>query len=72
MNENNVTAMGVQTFREDRAEETEFMTISRGSDEQLHRQRPRQIHHLERDKEFLIEPASVQILKLRHGDIGAE
>ncbi len=28
MNENNVTAMGVQTFREDRAEETEFMTIS--------------------------------------------
>ncbi len=72
-------AMGVQTFREDRTEETVFMTISywenveamssfTGSD-------PAKIHHLERDKEFLIElPTSVQILKLRHshGDIGAE
>lgn len=69
-------AMGVQTFREDRAEETEFMTISywesveamsgfTGSD-------PTNIHHLERDAEFLIElPKSVQILQLRHshGDI---
>lgn len=57
-------AMGVQTFREYRADETEFMTISywesieamsrfTGSD-------PAKIHHLERDKEFLIElPASV-------------
>ena len=47
-------AMGVQTFREDRAEETEFMTISywenveamssfTGSD-------PAKIHHLERDQ----------------------
>jgi heme-degrading monooxygenase HmoA len=72
-------AMGVQTFREDRAEDTEFMTISywqsveamssfTGSD-------PAKIHHLERDKEFLIElPKSVQILRLRHshGDIGSE
>jgi heme-degrading monooxygenase HmoA len=72
-------AMGVQTFREDRAEETEFMTISyweniesmssfTGSD-------PTRIHHLGRDEEFLIElPTSVQILKLRHshGDIGSE
>lgn len=72
-------AMGVQTFREDRADETEFMTISywesieamsrfTGSD-------PAKIHHLERDKEFLIElPTSVQILKLRHshGNVGAE
>jgi heme-degrading monooxygenase HmoA len=72
-------AMGVQTFREDRAGETEFMTISywesveamssfTGSD-------PAKIHHLERDQEFLIElPTSVQILKLRHshGEIGAE
>ena len=72
-------AMGVQTFREDRAEETEFITISywenaeamgsfTGSD-------PGKIHHLERDKEFLIElPTSVQILHLRHshGDVGAE
>ena len=72
-------AMGVQTFREDRAEDTEFMTISywqsveamssfTGSDRA-------KIHHLERDKEFLIElPKSVQILRLRHshGDIGSE
>jgi len=70
-------AMGVQTFREDRESETEFMTISywesveamtafAGSD-------PTRIHHLERDAEFLIElPREVQILRLRtsHGVIG--
>ena len=62
-------ALGVQTFREDRAHETEFMTISywesveamarfTGSD-------PRKIHHLDRDPEFLIElPQSVQILEI--------
>ena len=62
-------ALGVQTFREDRHEETEFMTISywesieamsafAGDD-------PTSIHHLERDEEFLIElPKSVQILRL--------
>jgi heme-degrading monooxygenase HmoA len=62
-------ALGVQTFREDRENETEFMTISywesvdamgrfTGSD-------PRRIHHLDRDKEFLIElPQEVQILRL--------
>lgn len=62
-------ALGVQTFREDRDEETEFMTISywesveamaafAGDD-------PTRIHHLERDPEFLIElPTSVQILRL--------
>jgi heme-degrading monooxygenase HmoA len=67
-------AMGVQTFREDRETETEFMTISywksvesmsgfTGGD-------PSRIHHLERDAEFLIElPKTVQILKIRtsHG-----
>jgi heme-degrading monooxygenase HmoA len=72
-------AMGVQTFREDRDGETEFMTISywesvdamsafTGGD-------PRQIHHLDRDAEFLIElPAGVQILRLRtsHGMTGAD
>jgi len=70
-------AMGVQTFREDRAEETEFITISywenieamshfTGGD-------PMQIHHLGRDSEFLIElPKRVQILHLRvsHGNTG--
>jgi heme-degrading monooxygenase HmoA len=70
-------ALGVQTFREDRGDETEFMTISywesveamarfTGSD-------PRQIHHLDRDPEFLIElPTEVQILRLltSHGRTG--
>jgi heme-degrading monooxygenase HmoA len=71
-------ALGVQTLREDRENETEFMTISywesveamskfTGGD-------PRTVHHLERDKEFLIElPEEVQILRLRksHGVTGA-
>jgi heme-degrading monooxygenase HmoA len=70
-------ALGVQTFREDRANETEFITISywesveamsrfTGSD-------PARIHHLDRDARFLIElPTSVQILEIRatHGDTG--
>src|SRR3954465_8360003 len=72
------TALGVQTFREDREGETEFVTISyweslaamaafAGSD-------PTRVHHLERDAEFLIElPKEVQILRLRtsHGVIGS-
>ena len=72
-------AMGVQTLREDRAAETEFVTISywesvaamarfTGGD-------PTQIHHLQRDAEFLIElPKSVQILQIRasHGSTGFE
>lgn len=64
-------ALGVQTFREDRAAETEFVTVSywesveamasfAGDD-------PTAIHHLPRDAEFLIElPQRVQILSLRH------
>lgn len=63
-------ALGVQTLREDRAEDTEFVTISywesieamarfTGGD-------PTRIHHLDRDAEFLIElPQSVQILNIR-------
>jgi hypothetical protein len=62
-------ALGVQSLREDRETESEFITISywenvaamarfTGSD-------PRQIHHLDRDSEFLIElPKSVQILNI--------
>jgi heme-degrading monooxygenase HmoA len=62
-------ALGVQTLREDREDETEFMTISywesvaamsafTGAD-------PRVVHHLERDPELLIElPERVQILRL--------
>jgi heme-degrading monooxygenase HmoA len=71
-------ALGVQTFREDREGETEFVTISywasveamaafTGGD-------PTRIHHLDRDPEFLIElPERVQILRLRasHGDTGS-
>src|SRR3954468_9139466 len=67
-------AMAVQTFREDRENETEFVTISywenveamtafTGCD-------PNQIHHLDRDAEFLIElPREVQVLQIRmsHG-----
>jgi heme-degrading monooxygenase HmoA len=70
-------AMAVQTFREDRENETEFVTISywenveamtafTGGD-------PNQIHHLDRDAEFLIElPREVQVLQIRmsHGVVG--
>jgi hypothetical protein len=63
-------ALAVQTFREDRGAETEFVTISywssidamaafTGGD-------PTEIHHLERDPEFLLElPKAVQLLQLR-------
>ena len=71
-------AVGVQTFREDREEETEFLTISywesieatgvfAGSD-------PTRIHHLDRDPEFLIElPKALQIVRLltSHGNTGS-
>jgi len=64
-------AMGVQTLREDRADETEFMTISYWeSIEAMSRFTggdPTRIHHLDRDPEFLIElPTSVQILQIKH------
>jgi heme-degrading monooxygenase HmoA len=72
-------AMGVQSFREDRAENTEFMTISYWeSIEAMSRftgGNRRRIHHLERDREFLIElPDSVQILNIRasHGNTGGK
>src|SRR5687767_10057464 len=62
-------ALGVQMLREDRADETEFVTISYWeSVEAMSRFAgvdPRRIHHLERDGEFLIElPSGVQILSL--------
>jgi heme-degrading monooxygenase HmoA len=70
-------ALGVQTLREDRGDETEFVTISywesveamarfTGGD-------PTRVHHLDRDAEFLIElPSRVQILHIRasHGNTG--
>jgi hypothetical protein len=62
-------AIGVQLFREDRAGESEFVTISYWeSVEAMSRfagADPRRIHHLERDPEFLIElPSGVQILDI--------
>jgi heme-degrading monooxygenase HmoA len=72
-------AMGVQTLREDRADETEFITISYWeSVEAMSRftgGEPTRIHHLERDPELLIElPQRVQILDIRtsHGDTGGD
>ena len=72
-------ALGVQLLREDRENESEFVTISywesveamsrfAGSD-------PRRIHHLERDAEFLIElPQGVQVLEITasHGNTGGK
>jgi heme-degrading monooxygenase HmoA len=72
-------AMGVQTFREDREGDCEFVTISywesieamsrfTGTDATA-------IHHLERDPEFLIElPERVQVLKIRatHGETAGD
>jgi hypothetical protein len=70
-------ALGVQSFREDRDRETEFVTISYWeSVESMSRFTggdPTKIHHLPRDPEFLIEvPKSVQILRIyeSHGRIG--
>lgn len=70
-------AMGVQTFREDREDETEFMTISYWEDFDAMAEftggEPGEIHHLPRDAEFLIElPESVQVLRLlkSHGVTG--
>jgi hypothetical protein len=71
-------ALGVQTFREDRGGETEFMTISYWESVEAMRTftggHPDRIHHLPRDREFLIElPKSVQVLRLleSHGVTGA-
>ncbi len=62
-------ALAVQLFREDRAGESEFITISYWEDVQAMScfagAYPTRIHHLERDAEFLIElPREVQILRI--------
>jgi hypothetical protein len=62
-------ALGVQLFREDRKDESEFVTISYWeSVEAMARfagPDPRRIHHLDRDAEFLIElPKGVQVLEI--------
>jgi heme-degrading monooxygenase HmoA len=70
-------ALGVQTLREDRADETEFVTISYWENVEAMARftggDPNRIHHLDRDAEFLIElPERVQILEIRasHGADG--
>jgi hypothetical protein len=62
-------ALAVQQLREDRAEDSEFVTISYWENvEAMSRfagPDPRRIHHLPRDEEFLIElPESVQVLQI--------
>jgi hypothetical protein len=62
-------ALAVEQLREDRADDSEFVTISYWeSVEAMSRfagPDPRRIHHLERDAEFLIElPQSVQVLQI--------
>jgi len=70
-------ALGVQTLRQDRGAETEFVTISYWENfEAMSRftgGEPGKIHHLDRDPEFLIElPKEVQVLRLLvgHGNTG--
>ena len=70
-------ALGVQTFREDREDESEFLTISYWESVEAMAaftgRDPTAIHHLPRDAEFLIElPKSVQVLRLlkSHGVTG--
>src|SRR4030095_12184794 len=70
-------ALGVQMLREDRGDETEFITISYWESVEAMRafagSDPTRIHHLPRDAEFLLElPATVQILRITssHGDTG--
>ncbi|MEQ1950628.1 hypothetical protein [Mesorhizobium sp. CN2-181] len=62
-------ALGVQSFREDRETENEFVTISHWESVEAMARftggNPRKIHHLPRDAEFLIElPESVQVLRI--------
>jgi hypothetical protein len=71
--------LGVQSLREDRDNESEFITISYWeSVEAMSRFTggdPTRIHHLPRDKEFLIElPERVQILNIRaaHGNTAGD
>jgi heme-degrading monooxygenase HmoA len=62
-------ALAVELLREDRAGESEFITISYWEDvdamSRFAGKDPRRIHHLERDPEFLIElPKQVQVLEI--------
>ena len=70
-------ATGVQCLREDRKDETEFVTISYWEGVEAMARftsgDPTAVHHLPRDAEFLMElPERVQILEIRasHGNLG--
>jgi len=63
------TALGVQLLREDRDAETCFTTISYWADmnamSAFTKGEPTQVHHLQRDPEFLIElPARIEIHRI--------
>jgi hypothetical protein len=63
------TALGVQLLREDREDETWFTTISYwpdpGAMTAFTKGEPTKVHHLERDREFLIElPERIQIHRI--------
>lgn len=65
-------ALGVQLFREDRDTDSEFITVSYWeSIEAMSRFTggdPTEIHHLDRDEEFLIElPKAVQVTHIIAG-----
>jgi hypothetical protein len=70
-------ALAVELLREDRADETEFVTISYWESvpamSRFAGEDPTRIHHLPRDAEFLLElPRAVQILRIvaAHGTFG--
>jgi hypothetical protein len=63
------TALGVQLFREDLETESEFVTVSYWADiasmSDFTGGDPNKVHHLPRDREFLIElPNRVQVLRI--------
>lgn len=62
-------ALGVQLLREDREQETEFITISYWESVQAMSRfagpDPTRIHHLEKDPDYLLElPETVQTLRI--------
>ena len=68
----------MQALREDRGDESEFITISYWESIEAMScftgGEPTRIHHLDRDPEFLIELPELQILQIRssHGNTGGE
>jgi hypothetical protein len=63
------TALGVQLFREDRDDETWFTTTSYWTDidamAAFTKREPTEVHHLDRDPEFLIElPERIEIHRI--------